>query len=159
MGIEEFSDMVEKPKDFSGVTMQELDEQIRELRDVRNELDQIDEATVKPLKKKRAQLEGWIEACLDEHKKKSYKSCYGDIVVSSRCSVKIPDSTEDKHTFREYLEGRGLFDSMWGIHSGSLNKWYNSYVESCEVKGEIPEPVPGLGEPVVKKTVALKNRR
>jgi hypothetical protein len=157
--VEGFEDMVDNEVvDFTQVTMQELDGKIRELRDVRNSLDEIEQVQVKPLKERKGNLEGWITACLDEHKKKSYKSCYGDISVATKASITVPKSTDDKDSFREYLEGRGLFNAMWSLHSVSLNKWYNDYLESCEVKGELPEPIPGLGEPVIRKTLRLKRK-
>ena len=153
-----FSDMVEAAKEFSGVTMQELDGRIRELREVRNKIDEIDSVEIKPLKKKLAFLENWVAGCLKEHNKKTYKSCYGDVTLKFSCSMQIPKETHDKEAFREYLIERELFDSMWSIHSGSLNKWYNDYVAACEVKGKTPDKIPGLGEPVDRYTLAFKSK-
>ena len=158
MGKVEMMDMVEAAKDFSGVTMQELDEKIRELRDIRNKMDAIDSVEVSPLKKKRANLESWIAGCLNEHQKKTYKSCYGDVTLKHASSVQIPKETEDKVAFRAFLEEKELFNSMWSINSASLNKWYNDYCDACETRGTIPEQIPGLGEPVDRYTLALKKK-
>ena len=150
-----FDEMIDdSPKDFSEVTMQELDNKIRQLKDYKDELLRI-EMMADPIKERKANLEKWLIACFKQHKRSSFKSAYGTLVVTNTLTVKVPQGKQ-RDEFREYLEGKGSFDTLWTVNSKKLNSWYREEMSANEKDPEFN--IPGLSDPVDRTTVALRKR-
>lgn len=139
------------------ITVEELESYIQDMK-----IAQEDHARAKKLaseynsfleEKKRIVL-----TALDELGKTSYKSDVGTVSKKTRWSWKVPKEETARKKYRDFLETRGEFDSMWSIHSASMNSHCKALLEDAQTKGDIDFSIPGIEEPSASETISLTKR-
>lgn len=86
----------------------------------------------------------------------SYKGPEGQAIISARTSVKIPRTQEDREAFFNYLKELGLYDTMIGVNSQTLNSFYKSQFEEAKERGDVDFEIPGLKEVELRKTLSFR---
>lgn len=86
----------------------------------------------------------------------SYKSPHGTCSLSFRTSVKIPRTAEDREAFFSYLKSKGLYDTMIGVNSQTLNSFYKSEIEAAKERGDADFNVPGISEISVNQILSFR---
>jgi hypothetical protein len=108
------------------------------------------EVEKKKLNAKLAEIEGEIEGILEENDLKSYKSPMGTVGTTTRFSVKLPASPDDKQALYEWIQnekGKDVLEGFLTINSQTLNKFYNEEVALAAERGEVLFNIPGLQPP------------
>jgi len=135
--------------EFSSVTMQKFDNKIMEYRNEQIAYENA-QAEADRLKKIMKNTEAWLHACMNEHKKTSYKSSIGTLIVSKTFTVKLPDSLEKKRSAYGWIaeqEGKEKLEAMLSINSKTFNKYYREKQEAAFDEGEVDFSIPGVDEP------------
>ena len=135
--------------EFSSVTMQKFDNKIMEYRNAKIAYENA-QAEADKLKAIMKNDEAWLIACMNEHKKTSYKSSIGTLIVSKTFTVKLPDSLTAKRAAYGWIsaqEGPEKLETMLSINSKTFNKYYREKQEAAFDEGEVDFSIPGVDEP------------
>lgn len=82
----------------------------------------------------------------------------GRVTISEELSIQTPKTREEKLAFFKWLaehKGQEVADNYMTINSQSLNSLYGELTEEAAQKGEVLM-VDGLGEPIVRTTLSLR---
>lgn len=157
MGDDEIK-MPEAEQTITGpVTIQQLEDKARELREVNEEYDKL-KIEMDKLNEKEAKVQRELMGLLEAAEITSYKSKYGQIIMSTLSSVSIP-SGDEKQRFFEYLKEQGIYDEVVSVNSRWLNSYYKKEKEAADARGDIFFKIPGLGEPFQKTRLSFKKGR
>lgn len=137
------------------ITVEELNKMIENIADLRAKESEASMAK-KVISDELALAEGRVIDALTELNMESYKSPHGGISISHRSSVKLPQG-EDRQRFFNYLKQKGLYDTMIGVNSQTLNSFYKSELKAAQDRGDADFNVPGINE--VTLTPVLSFRR
>lgn len=140
---------LEGEQDFSTITLQQFEHKCTELRNAEIEWEN-QAAIAKKLKETVDNYKAWLLACMKEHKKTSYKSSIGTLIVSKTFTVKLPDSLEKKRAAYKWIseqEGPEKLETMLSINSKTFNKYYREKQEAAFDEGIIDFEIPGVDEP------------
>lgn len=135
--------------EFSSVTMQKFDNKIMEYRNEKISYENA-QAEADKLKAIMKNTEAWLHSCMNEHKKTSYKSSIGLLIVSKTFTVKLPDSLTAKRAAYGWIsehEGAEKLETMLSINSKTFNKYYREKQEAAFDEGEVDFSIPGVDEP------------
>jgi hypothetical protein len=146
---------------MSEVTVQQLEELCKQMRELDDEIEK-DKEALSEKNKKYTQLEAQAAQWLKELGKGSYKSNFGTVIRQEKWRVNLPQTPEDRDAFFGWLKERGLFEHMITVNSNTLN---SLYMKEWEVAKESPDPVdaltfsiPGIPEPKLHETVSLRRK-
>lgn len=88
--------------------------------------------------------------------KTSYQSNIGTVGLAYRQSVKLPQTPADREAFFDYLKAMGVYDTMIGVNSNTLNRFYKDEFEKAKERGDFDFSIPGIGEPTMTEIFSLK---
>lgn len=139
-----FPDITDNTPD--NITVKNLDDLVKSIFDADKLIDEA-QAVVSDLNKKLAVLKARGVRYLKALEKEDYKSEFGNIKISQKWRVNLPQTPEDKLAFFEYLRTQGLFDKFATVNSMTLNSYYMSEWEAAQKNGKgISFSIPGIGE-------------
>lgn len=96
-------------------------------------------------------------AFMESHEKeKHFVKGHGTIYIKERFTVPTPKSLEEKKTFFDYLEKRGIFLEMASVNSQTLNSFYKTEMETAIAEGNSDFKLPGIGEPTMSRTLETR---
>lgn len=107
-------------------------------------LDKLDEA-------ERQMIEMLAESGLN-----SYKSPFGQAIITHRTSVKTPKTPDERARFYQYLKERNLYETMITVNSQTLNAFYKGELEQARERGDLDFKVPGINEVTIVPTLAFR---
>ena len=139
------------------ITVQEVKDAIKRLREVDSAIKQLEEAA-KPLNEEKTALKAQITLMLREMNEKSFKSEFGTVTRVTDVSVTLPKG-ENKLKFFEYLKERGLFEDMATINYQSLNAYYKEQRELAmreDPMAGLNFELPGIGQANAFETIKLR---
>lgn len=152
--LKDITDSFETKK-MGEVTLKEFEITIKEFKEAKEAHDQAKLVTDKA--KELVDFCGSrVMAIMQAFEKTSYKSTYGNVVRAKRFSYKTPKSEEERAAFFGFLKEKKLFDSMITVNSKALNSFCAKEVEAAIEAGDIDFTIPGLQEPTISETIALK---
>lgn len=129
------------------MSLQEIENQIKELSDIRNQIDEL-----KNQEKKLNEAKGAIEAKIMEQLKAvgndSYKSSLGTAYISTSLSYKMPKDLENREQLFDYLKKQNTFDTLITINSQTFNAWCKAETEAAKAAGTFPFAIPGVEDPI-----------
>lgn len=144
-------------QDLSAVTIQELEVKIKLYQEQKDKVEQA-EAEVERLKKEMNNTGQWLQEFMTQHNKTSYKSCYGNLVLTTKFSVSMPKEPEKRDALFGYLKEKGIYDTMITINHQTLNSYYKEEMEAHLNKGELDFTLPGVSEPSAHRTISLRRK-
>ncbi len=115
-------------------------------------ISEIKDEILKPIEKELAGVERRILQGLQDLDKKKHVSAMGTISRTSRTSVKIPQTPEDKEKLFAWIKeqwGDEGFYAHVSVNSQTLNALYNREYEKAREDGNMDFSIPGVGEPVI----------
>lgn len=139
------------------ITVQEVKDAIKRLREVDSAIKQLEEAA-KPLNEEKTALKAQITLMLREMNEKSFKSEFGTVTRVTDVSVTLPKG-ENKLKFFEYLKERGVFEDMATINYQSLNAYYKEQRELAmreDPMAGLNFELPGIGQANAFETIKLR---
>ena len=129
------------------LTLADLDQFVKDLKDKRAEADTAKEA-LSEINKSIAQLESKAVALLKELGRKNFTSPSGTITVEQKWRVNLPTSDNAKMELFEHFKSRGIFEKYATVNSNSLNSLYLSDWEEAKKEGRGMEfSMPGVDAP------------
>lgn len=81
---------------------------------------------------------------------------FGTVFVQNRFNVSMPKDPDKKGAFLKFLELKGIKDDLITVHSQTLNSWYKQEMEAAVQEGNSDFKIPGLAEPTLMKTLAMR---
>lgn len=102
------------------------------------------------------EIETKAMAMLELSGKTSYKSEHGTVYTSSKESVKLPKSLEDKAEFFAYLKSKNIYDEVINVNSSWLNSHYKEEREKALEVGNILFTIPGINEVTTNPVVGFR---
>lgn len=144
-------------QDLSAVTVQQLEEKIKVYKEQKELVEQA-EYEVEKLKKEMNNTGQWLQEFMEQHNKTSYKSCYGNLIMTTRFSVSMPKEPEKREALFNYLKEKGIYENLITINHQSLNSFYKEEMESHLNKGELDFTLPGVSEPSAHRTISLRRK-
>jgi hypothetical protein len=145
----------DKKKEMPELTLKAFEGLIEDAFKVRAEIDS-EEAALDIKKAFLKAKQDIILGYMVEFKKDSYKTQFGQIIKKKNWSVATPKTPEDRAAFFDYLKQKGIFDEMVTVHSKTLNSFVSQELEAAKESGDIDFKVPGIGEPKIFESIAMK---
>lgn len=140
------------------MTVAELDAMMRRLGEIEDEIEKL-EAQVTVFNKEYGQIQARCTAYLKELNRKDYVSPYGKLTRKQEWTVTLPKD-KNKYLFFDYLKKKGIFEDLIGIHSKTLQAYYNAEWKVAEDEGgeaaAMTFSLPGIGAPKLFETVKYK---
>lgn len=102
-----------------------------------------------------ADIEAEILQRLEAEDLLSVKTTAGNISVSRRFNVRLPDSPEKYEEFWEWAKRNGHYEHLRSLNSQRLNSWYKAELEAARIRGDLEFQVPGLGGESVQTYLSL----
>lgn len=101
-------------------------------------------------------LEAQMIAAMEESGLSNFRSELGQVVLSNRFSVRLPQTPEDWDLFWAFTQKHGHYEALRTVNSQRLNAWYKAEMEAAKSRKEIDFEVPGLMEPTVQQVLSLR---
>lgn len=96
-------------------------------------------------------------AYLKELKRTDYKSDAGDIRISRKWQVKLPQSSEEKTKLFDWMREKEIFDKYATVNSRSLNSLHKAERESAIERGEgMVWKMPGIEDATLFEDLTTK---
>lgn len=138
-------------QELDGVTVSQFQDVIDEWIQVRNEIDEREEA-IKPLSEKRRELEGTIAKLFEATGLEKFQGRLGGVEKRVVQYANQP-SEEERHKFIEYLIASGELSDVVTFHQQKLTSWFKHKKEEL---GFDFKP-PGLDE--LKERVEIRRKK
>lgn len=142
------------------VSVQELDETVKELSKLRKEHEEM-KAKTSDLWAKCEKQEAKLMELLEASDKKSYEvDGVARVTLVSKTSVTVPKSAEDKKRLFDWIEKKFGADGLLAyqtLNFQSLNSLYNKTIEELMETGN-PVDVSAFGLPSVYKTLQVRSK-
>jgi len=132
--------------DASEISLEGFNELCKDAYELKGKIEALEEES-KNYSEKLKKLQGKILAIMEQTDQTSYKGPFGTILRVKRFTVKHPKDPENKGKFFEYLENKGVLESMVTVNSQTLNSWYKQEMEAAVESGNVDFSVPGLEPP------------
>lgn len=141
------------------VTVQELDELVKELKEKNQIKDKIEDE-LKSCNKEIGGLEAKITLYLKELGRESYESPHGKVSIKQKWSVNLPADDLAKREFFEWLRENNIFDKYATVNSRSLQSLFKAEWDEAKKKGEgFNFTLPGLLPPKLYETTEFKENK
>lgn len=135
--------------------LEELSQAIAAQREACDMAEQVKKAENKKLD----DLEKKMMGLLNTAGKLNYHSNVGTISITTRESVRLPQTMEEKMAFFDYLKSKGIFEEMVSVHSATLNSFYKTEKELAAERGELVFSLPGIGEPSRQEILSFRKAK
>lgn len=156
---EEMNWYSDETKPLTEISIEGFESLCKTVADQREKCD-VASAALKEENKKLEKLEMKVLSYLKDMNRTNYPSAYGTVGIMRRTSVTTPKTPEDKAALFEYLRAKGLYESMVGVNSQTLNSFYRQELEIAEAEGRVADfRIPGLGEPTISETVTFRKAK
>ena len=132
-----------------------LQEALLEAATMRQEIDAM-EAQLKTKKENFTNLCNMLLSALDLLGVNSLKAHGFTFFKERKSSVSLPKSPEERVALFEFLKTKGIFDSVIGIHSQTLNSLYREFEREAMQEGILDFRMPGVAEPVTLTTLKMR---
>lgn len=142
----EDSDVAEEKKTY---TTQELDVLIKDMLDKRDDYETAKNVSNEADEKHKIAKAKVLSALQSLGKSKYYAEGLGTVSKVTTMKVTVPKDDASKKLFFQYLQERGLFDSMATVNYQTLNAFYNEEAEAAKARGELLS-VPGVDMPIAE---------
>lgn len=86
----------------------------------------------------------------------SYRGERGQVVLSKRFTVKLPQSPDDWQKFWGYVQERGHYEALRTVNHQRLNGWYKAELDAAVERGEIDFHPDGLPPPFHQDVLSLR---
>lgn len=137
------------------LTLKEMNELVEQYATQRNLIkEKRDE--LKKLEDVSSAQEAAILEALQDNGLQNYRSPHGLVSVTSKTSVRLPQTPEDKEAFYNYLKSRGIFDTMISVNSMTLNSWYKAEFANAIAEGNEDFKIAGLNEVTITPQLSLR---
>lgn len=103
------------------------------------------------------EIESKIIIGMESNELKSYKNKYGQLTISQRFSVKLPQSPEAWEIFWSYLSENGIEEALKTVNHMKLNSWYREEMENAKARGDIDWHPPGLEQPGFQPILSVRS--
>lgn len=145
--------------EHKAITVEEFEQLIKDIQAQRSEV----EAKKALLSAENEKLEALETKALEALKatgKDSYQGAVGTVYTLHRMSVSVPKDPEKRKLFFEYLQKKGVYDSLITINSQTLNAFYKSEFEAAKEAGlGLEFQVPGIEEPKIFESVGFRKAK
>lgn len=144
-------------KELAPLTVGELQFLVKEMFVKRTQVEDKEEEA-KVLRAELETLKSKVLAYLQDNNMTSFNvDDVGQVYSSNKYQVNMPKDPDNARKLREYLLGTEGLEGYLTVNHNSLNSLYKSKVEEALSKGASIEGVlPGVGEPQVFTTIAMK---
>lgn len=150
MDLENWFDNPEPMKEVDIVRLNAL------LEDFKKQDDKVEglKEAIKPETEKLGKMEAKLITLFNDLKLTSFKSPHGTAVLTTKFSVKVPKTEEDKEKLIKWLEEKQIALQYLTVNSNSLNSLYKSFLE---VEG-VDFKLPGVEDPTSYQTFSLRSK-
>lgn len=86
----------------------------------------------------------------------SFRSAAGQVVLTKRFTVKLPQSPEDWRAFWAYLDSIGHAEALKTVNHQRLNGWYKAELDAARERNDFDWAPPGLQPPTTMDVLQLR---
>ena len=140
---------------LEGISLKDFEDMCAAGFELRAKISQI-ESDLKNEEAKLQILKNNIMAVLDKFGKSKQDTAKGLVYISEKLSVAHPKEMEQRTLFFDWLKSKGVFETLISVNSMTLNKIYKEEREIAIDAGNTNFSIPGIGEPVLLKTLNFK---
>jgi hypothetical protein len=148
----------------TSVTTEVLDNEIklfRELDHAYQEVKKIEKLEREKVDKQKAKV---MDLLSKAGKQKYYVEGIGTAYFINKMSVQTPKTIEEKKAFFDYIKskyGDDVFMDKVGMHSATLNRFYNEIMDEAKDNGEDISTlkIPGISDPVAHITLGFRKEK
>ena len=151
----DWNDAEEQKMDI--VTMKEFEALCDKTFSIKEEKDVLKKA-LKGVEERLVEAQQQVIAYLEQFGKTKYLANAGNVHITERRSVRLPQG-EDKKAFFDFLDSKGVLFDMVHMNSRTLQSFYKEEMNAALDAGNIDFQVPGIEEPVAVKTLTMKKAK
>lgn len=144
----------EVPSNPAPVTVEQLDQWVKELREQREKCD-VMASELSEQNMKKARLEAQIAVALKELGRDNYQTPEGTFYFMRKWRFNLPPEGVMKTLFIQWLKDRGIAERYLTVNSTSYNSLLNQEREAALREGRLLD-VPGVPAPQMFETVGFR---
>ena len=137
------------------MSLTDMENLIKELADIRGQIDGLKDAE-KKLNEAKGAIEAKIMTELKAVGNDSYKSSLGTAYISTSLSYKMPKDEQNRAELFEYLKKQNTFDTLITINSQTFNAWCKAETEAAKAAGTFPFAIPGVEDPISYEAIRFR---